>query len=280
MAFVFRSFRAVLLLFVIVVIAVSTIQTGHAKETKARKGVAAADAKKAKVHKADESGKPDEDRVRKGVEAFIGLPELAVTSVARIPQGGLYEIVLGNGELIYTDKAVSFFILGNIIDVKTRKDLTSDRLEKLASIDFKSLPLEHAIKRVNGNGQRVIVTFEDPNCGYCKHLGQELQKIKDVTIYTFLNPILSADSIAKSRHIWCAKDKAAAWTAWIIDGKAPPVRECDDSTVIDNNIVLARKLRMTGTPVLFFANGARIVGYREAPDLEQILEKISADAGK
>ncbi|MCL2161320.1 MAG: DsbC family protein [Betaproteobacteria bacterium] len=265
MAFTFRPFRAVFLLFVMTAVAVSIIPSAHAKATKARKGAEAAHATEANV--------------RKGVAAFLDVPETVVESVARIPQGGLYEVVLSNGELFYTDKAVSFFILGNIVDARTRQNLTGERLDRLARIDFKSLPLEQAVKRVNGNGQRVIVTFEDPNCGYCKHLGQELQKVKDVTIYTFLYPILSEDSTTKSRHIWCAENKAAAWTAWIIDGKTPKAANCD-SAAIDRNVELGRKLRMTGTPVLFFADGARIVGYREASDLEQMLAEISAQAGK
>ena len=269
MAFTFRPFRAVFLLFMVAAVAVSVIPAAHAKSAKARKGVAAARANEA----------ANEARVRKGVAAFLDVSESVVESVTRIPQGGLYEVVLSNGELLYTDKAVSFFFLGNIVDAGTRRNLTSERLDKLARIDFKSLPLEQAVKRVKGNGQRAIVTFEDPNCGYCKHLGQELQKVKDVTIYTFLYPILSDDSMTKSRHIWCAENRAATWVAWIVDGKIPKAINCD-SAAIDRNVELGRKLRMTGTPVLFFADGARIVGYREAPDLEQILAEISAEAGR
>jgi thiol:disulfide interchange protein DsbC len=257
MAFTFRSFCAAFLLPAIV--AVSAAPAAYAEEVDARKG--------------------DEARIRKDVAAFLSMPDSVVESVVRVPQGGLYEVVLSNGELFYTDKAVSFFFLGKIIDTKTRKDLTGERLDKLARIDFKSLPLEQAVKRKNGNGQRVIVTFEDPNCGYCKRLGQELQKVKNVTIYTFLYPILSDDSVAKSRHIWCAENKAAAWVGWIVDGKVPEARNCD-SAVIDRNQELGRKLRMTGTPVLFFANGERIVGYREAADLERVLAEASAGAGK
>ncbi|MDR2881711.1 MAG: DsbC family protein [Azoarcus sp.] len=221
----------------------------------------------------------NEDKVRKGVAVFLGMPESTVESVTRIPQGGLFEVVLDNGEMFYTDNAVSFFILGNIIDAKTKRNLTGERLDKLARIDFKSLPLEQAIKRVNGNGRRVIVTFEDPNCGYCKYLTQELEKVKDVTIYTFLYPVLSDDSITKSRHIWCAENKAAAWVSWIVNGKVPAARNCN-SSVIDRNMELGRKLRMTGTPVLFFTNGTRIVGYRAAADLELILAEASAGTGK
>lgn len=217
----------------------------------------------------------DEASVRREVEKFIGLP--MVESVSRVPHGGLYEVVLNSGELIYTDDAVSFIIDGRIIDTKTRRDITRARLEKLLTVDFKSLPLEQAVKRSNGDGKRVVVTFEDPNCGYCKLLGKELQKVKDLTIYTFLYPILSEDSFTKSRDIWCAKDKAAAWTNWIFNDKTPKTAECDIA-VLESNMLLGRKLRITGTPTLFFADGSRIGGYRDAAGIEETLSAIAGAA--
>ena len=271
MAFIFHSFRTFFILLLTAAVAVSVIPTAHAQTAKARKGTVVANA--AKERKANEAN------VRKGIAAFLGIPESMVQSVTLIPQGGLYEVVFDDGELFYTDKAVSFIILGNIVDVETRRNVTGERLEILSRIDFNSLPLEQAIERVNGNGQRIIVTFEDPNCGYCKHLGEELQKVKNVTIYTFLYPILSDDSVTKSRRIWCAKNRAATWTAWIVNGKAPEANNCD-STTIERNVELGRKLRVTSIPTLFFANGARIGGYRDASDLEQILAEISAEAGR
>ncbi|MDR2092809.1 MAG: DsbC family protein [Azoarcus sp.] len=221
----------------------------------------------------------DEAAVRKKFEAFANAPVPIVESVTRIPQGKLYEILLINGDLYYTDEAVSFLLEGSIIDTKTRRNITLARLEKLASIDFKSLPLEQAVKRVNGNGKRILATFEDPHCGFCKKLGQELQKVKDVTIYTFLYPILSPDSESMSRHIWCAKDKAAAWVDWVVENKTPPTAKCD-SAVIERNVELGRKLRITGTPTLFFADGSRAGGYLDADALEQRLEAGTVKADK
>ena len=225
------------------------------------------------------SAHADEASIKKSVSTFFGVPEAAIESVRRIPQGGLYEILSAGGELLYTDEAVSFIVSGSIIDTGTGQNITRARIEKLSSIDFKVLPLKQAIKRVNGNGKRILVTFEDPNCGFCKRLAQELQKVKNVTIYTFLFPMLSDDSVSKSRYIWCAKDNAAAWKDWIIDGKAPKALDCD-STAIDRNAVLARELRIEGTPAMFLADGTRISGYRDADALEQALAAVPADSKK
>lgn len=213
-----------------------------------------------------------EDGVRKGVESFIGAA--AVDSVAKTPYGGLYEVVLKSGEIVYTDENTSFVIDGRVIDTKTRRDVTQARQSQLSAIDFASLPLDQAVKQVKGNGKRVIATFEDPNCGYCKRLGKELAQMTDVTIYTFLYPILSADSMAKSRNIWCAKDKAKAWNDWIVAGKTPTGEDCTAASAVDRNVELGQKLRINGTPTIFLADGTRIGGYVPQVELEKALAAV------
>ncbi|THF63835.1 DsbC family protein [Pseudothauera nasutitermitis] len=213
------------------------------------------------------------DAVKAGVETFLGSP--VVESVTATPYGGLYEVVLTSGELVYTDAKVGFIIDGNIIDAKLRRDVTRERLNELAAIDFGTLPLDQAIKQVKGDGKRVLVSFEDPNCGYCKRLGKDLAKMDDVTIYTFLYPILSPDSVEKSRNIWCAKDRAQAWNDWIVDGKTPAQAECD-SSVVDRNVAFGQQLRISGTPTMFLADGSRIGGYLPPAELERLLAAASA----
>lgn len=214
----------------------------------------------------------DAEVVKKDVEAYIGAP--AVEAVTSLPYGGLYEVLLKSGELVYTDERVAFIIDGRIIDTTTRRDVTQARLVELSAIDFDALPLERAIKQVRGTGKRVLVSFEDPNCGYCKRLGKELAGIDDVTIYTFLYPILGEDSVRKSRNIWCAQDQAKAWNDWILDNKTPAVAECD-SSVVDANVELGRALRINGTPTMFLVDGQRIGGYRPADQIEQVLDVVS-----
>jgi thiol:disulfide interchange protein DsbC len=210
----------------------------------------------------------NEDEVKKSMEAFIGAP--AIESVRLTEYGGLYEVVLKNGQLVYTDAKNSFIIDGNVIDTTTRRDVTQQRLNQLAAIDFSKLPLDQAVKMVKGKGTRVIATFEDPNCGYCKRLGKELDEMDDITVYTFLYPILSEDSKTKSNNIWCAKDQGKAWTDWVVDGKAPADASCDTETIA-RNVELGQSLRISGTPTIFLADGTRIGGYVPRAELEKAL---------
>ena len=102
-------------------------------------------------------------------------------------------------DILYTDEHGNHLIEGNLIETKTRINLTEERIDKLTAIDFEKLPLKDAIVWKQGNGERKLVVFADPNCGYCKKFERDLQKIKNVTVYTFLYPILGGDSPEKAR---------------------------------------------------------------------------------
>lgn len=210
----------------------------------------------------------DESDVKKAMEAKLGAK---VESVAKSGFLGLYE-VYAEGNIYYTDDKVGAIIVNaQLIDGKTMKNVTEERLRKLTAIKFNELPFERAIKQVRGDGKRVLATFEDPNCGYCKRLAKDLQKLENVTIYTFLYPILSEDSVRKSKQIWCAADRTKAWNDWIIDGKAPPAKEdCDTSAVLKNQ-EYGRKLNISGTPTMFFIDGERVPGAMPLARIEQRL---------
>ena len=160
----------------------------------------------------------DEASLKKRIEAAY--PKFAVESVVETPYTGLYEVFMG-GQIIYTDEKLTFLIAeGHLVDPKTKKDITGERLEELTKIDFNRLPLEKAIKVVKGNGSRKVAVFSDVDCPFCKRLEQnELSQITDVTIYTFLYPLaqLHPNAVAKSKLIWCADNRVEAWNNWIFN---------------------------------------------------------------
>ena len=210
----------------------------------------------------------DEAEVRKAMEAKLGAK---VESVTKSGYLGLYEVYM-EGNIFYTDEKMTAFIAGGqLIDAKTMKNTTEERMRKLTAIKFSELPLDRAIKQVRGSGKRVMATFEDPNCGYCKRLAKDLQKLENVTVYTFLLPILSEDSLKKSHQIWCSSDRAKSWNDWMIDGKAPTGKEDCDTSAVDKNREFASKLKISGTPTIFFVDGERVPG---AMPLDRIESKL------
>jgi thiol:disulfide interchange protein DsbC len=214
----------------------------------------------------------DEASIKKTIEGKLGNK---VTSVTKTTYFGLYEVYI-DGQILYTDDKVSALLIGNLVDGKTMKNVTEERMQKLNAIKFSELPLDLAVKQVRGDGKRVFATFEDPNCGYCKKLAKDLVKLDNVTIYTFLYPILSPDSLEKSNQIWCAADKAKAWNDWMVDGKAPSGKGDCDTAAVQKIIETGRKLAINGTPTIFFADGERVPGAVPVAKIEQKLAQTPA----
>ena len=185
------------------------------------------------------------------------------------------------GDILYTDKKGEYLVIGQVYDVKSSRNLTRERIDDVNKIKFSDLPLEMALKQVKGNGKRVIAVFEDPNCGYCKRLRQTtLKEIDNVTIYTFMYNILSEDSFVKSKNIWCAPDRNKAWDDWMIAGKVPPTAPVACETPNDKVVALGQKMRITGTPAIFFADGSRIPGAIDLKALEGKFDSLEGKAGK
>ena len=209
--------------------------------------------------------------IKRTLEGRLG--GVKVDAVAKTPYLGLYEVRLDN-EILYTDEKMNYIFSGNIIDGKSMQNLTEKRLRDLTAIKWENLPLDAAVKTVRGNGKRMLAIFSDPNCPYCKRFEKELANVDDITIYTFLYPILSEDSHEKSKAVWCSADKSKAWSALMLSGTVPTAARCD--TPIEKNLEFGRKYRITGTPTLVFANGERVPG--AIPQAQ--LEKLFADNAK
>lgn len=213
----------------------------------------------------------DESEIRKGMEARLGAK---VESVNKAGYLGLYE-VYADGNIFYTDeKMTAVIVSGQLFDTRTMRNVTEERMRKLTAIKFADLPFERAIKQVRGDGKRVLATFEDPNCGYCKRLAKELLTLNNVTVYTFLYPILSEDSLRKSRQIWCASDRAKAWNDWMVEGKALSGKDNCDTAAISKNVEFGRDLKITGTPTIFFADGERFPGAMPLANIEKKLASV------
>lgn len=201
-------------------------------------------------------------------------PDAKPEAARRLGNSNLYEIQVG-GDLFYADEKLNFLISGQVIDIKAKKNITAERKSKLGQVNFSELPLELAAKQVKGNGKRVLVTFEDPNCTYCKKLAQELAGMNNVTIHTFVYPIFpQSQEVAK--NIWCAPNRAKAWNDYVLNNVEPPTGKCNTAG-LERVMALGKKLNIRGTPAMIFADGTRVPGYMPAAMLEKALDKGSAN---
>jgi len=214
------------------------------------------------------------DKARKLRESIQSRTQgkVPVDAIATTPIPGIYQVA-SDGEVFYTDETGRYsFVSASLIDMETQKDLTAPVIEKLHAVDFKSLPLQYAVKEVHGKGTRRIAVFEDPNCPICRVFTKFLDQVDDVTIYRFMYPVIDPKSEGLARIAWCSKDRAAAWKD-IMNGARPQGSDTCDTSGLTATLALGEKHRIQNTPTVILASGKRLVG---ATPPEQFLQELEA----
>ena len=212
----------------------------------------------------------DEASLKKSLAPYF--PNEKIEVLKKIPSLQLYEITVGD-QILYVDEKAKYLFSGHLFDLKNEKNLTEERLQEIKSarkVDINSLPFEYAIQEVKGNGKRKLVIFSDPNCGYCKRLEKELIHINNVTIYTFLYPILKG-SKEISEAIWCSDDKLKSWNNFMLNGTTPTGRNCE--APIDVLLKIGKQHGFNSTPTIVFANGKVVPGMISAEIIEKKLNE-------
>jgi thiol:disulfide interchange protein DsbC len=216
-----------------------------------------------------------ETEVRQALEKKY--PGVKVEQIGKSPVAGIWEVYTNNGELLYVDDKGAYVFAGPLIDVERGANLTDERVAKLSFVRFKDLPFESSFKIVRGKGTRQMAYFADPNCGYCKKIEQDMMKLDNVTIHVFPVPILGADSMEKTRVIWCSKDRPRVWQDWMLKGVAITGASTCDTSAIDKLLAFSRRKAISGTPTLFFTSDQRVPG---ALPLEQIEKQLAAASAR
>lgn len=186
-------------------------------------------------------------------------PATKVTSIRHTPVEGIFEVVAGKN-LLYIEKHGRYFIFGSIYDMKNQHDLSADRREELNVVDISKLPVADAIKSVRGKGEHKLFVFSDPECPFCKRAEEALKDVDNVTIYVFMMPIpqLHPTAAKLSENIWCAEDKAKAWSDWMLNGIQPADKSCDNP--IARNQALGSSMSINGTPTFIREDGRLMSG--------------------
>ena len=219
---------------------------------------------------------PEAAAVKQAIQSKF--PGAVVGLVAKAPYLDLYEVQFDD-RLVYTDAKATYVIVGSVYDANSKQNLTEARARQLNRVAWDSLPLNLAFVRVKGDGSRKLAIFSDADCPFCKQLEKEMKGLDNVTIYTFLFPIqeLHPDAPRKSAIIWCAADKVKAWNEFFDAGKLPD-NKGDCATPINETAALGKKMRITATPTLMFADGSLIPGAMPLARLNDEINKGEAEA--
>lgn len=215
------------------------------------------------------SAQANETVIRKAL--LQQFPSAQISSIKKTPYSGLFEVYL-DGQLLYADAKAQYIFTGDVIDLKNRSNLTQARLNQLQAVNWNTLPLKNALKTVKGNGSRKLAVFSDVDCPYCRKFEEELTKVDNITVYTFLYPIegLHPKAVQISKRIWCAPDRNKAWDDYTTK-EIVPKNDGQCANPVDETIALGARLKISGTPTIIFANGQRVPGMVPAAQLERLL---------
>jgi len=221
----------------------------------------------------------DEATIRRVMDSKLGGAK--IEGIQPAPIQGLYEVRYRAQEgidIFYTDANASYILWkGKIIEAKSGRNLTEERLRKLNAVSFQSLPFDQAVKVQRGNGKRVLAMFSDPYCPYCQRFEKALQQVDDVTIYVFMYPVIRPQLSDQSKAVWCSPDRAKAWLDLALHQKPPAIAAACENPV-EKNVQLGRSLGVSATPTLILPTGEKIAGGMEADDLRHLLDEAMAQA--
>jgi thiol:disulfide interchange protein DsbC len=219
------------------------------------------------------------EALKKTLQAKV--PQLAIESVGKSPLPGLYEVV-ANGAVFYADEKGQYLIVAErVLDLDAKKDILEERVNRLTGIRFDALPLDMAFKNVKGSGKRRLAVFSDPDCPYCRRLEQDLRKLNDVTVYTFLLPIeqLHPAAAEKARAVWCSPDRQKTWDELMLNNVAPAnTKACENP--VDKIVAFAQQKRINATPTMFLVDGTRVSGAKSAGELDRLMNEAEARCAK
>ena len=197
---------------------------------------------------------------------------------------GLCEVTAGKN-LFYATRDGRYIVVGSLLDLTKKVDLTDERLKQLAALDVATghlatastngatapaqaptrlnvnLPLANAVIHNPGAPIKIKV-FSDFNCGYCRMLFTQLASTKGIEVTEYPIAILGEDSATKARIVLCAKDRPAASFAAYTSGKIASASDCTAaSAAVDANTAFAHANGITGTPTIVRADGTVNQGY-------------------
>jgi len=201
------------------------------------------------------------------------LPELNITSIADTPVDGVYELISG-GQIYYIGDGGRYIIDGEMIDLETRDNLTTQRLGSIHiglinSMDEGDM-LVYTPEKDTG---RSITVFTDTTCGFCRKLHAELDQILDagIAVRYLLFPRAGLESAAHQtlESVWCADNPQKAMTLAKSGGR---VADASCTNPIESHVALAQQVGLRGTPLIYLDTGAQVPGYRAAQELVRMVK--------
>ena len=224
-------------------------------------------------------------RGRRHQEAARGeIPRRARSRTStKSPYFGLYEVHVRRPDRLHRRQGQATCSSARCTTPKSKTNLTEERLRKLNRVDVGDLPLDLAIKKVKGNGERKLVVFSDADCPFCARLEQDAEGRRqrhDLHVPLSDRPAASGRGAQVAHHLVRRRQASKAWDDFFATGALPDNTGDCENPVAATRRARRRSYKVNATPTLVFADGSVVPGALPAQRLEAELQRAEAEAKK
>lgn len=202
------------------------------------------------------------------------LPGAKPEDVAASPIPGLYEVTVG-GMIVYVSSDGRHLVSGNVYDLDTQVNLTSERRNSLRAKALATAKEDQMIIFGPASSKMTVTVFTDIDCGFCRRFHNQIADINKagVRVRYMLFPRTGpgTESWRKAEAVWCAKDRRDALTR-AKKGEDLKTRSCPEADSVKTQWAFGEDLGVEGTPAIFTQNGDYIGGFMTPDQLVQTIQ--------
>lgn len=223
-----------------------------------------------------------QDDTSSEIERKIRAMAPGVTSIAisETPLTDLLQVQVGN-EIYYASSDAKYLVIGRIMDMDTRVNLTDQAKAAVVKDLLVDLDLTQQISFSPAEPEYELLVFTDIDCGYCRKLHDQIDEYmaEGIAIHyaAFPRAGLTSHSFEKFVSVWCADDQQNALTL-AKGGDEPEPLQCENP--IGEQYELGRTIGVTGTPALVTNDGLLIPGYMPPAQLKARLVALQAESAQ
>lgn len=207
----------------------------------------------------------DLDRLKQNIAKTF--PEVAQGDLRPSPVPGFFELVL-DARVYYVSADGRHLFLGDIVDIKSRANLTENARQALAKRLIGEISEKDMIVMAPKETHSTITVFTDVDCPYCAKLHQDVPELNrnGIKVRYLLYPRAGkgSETYRRSVAVWCSPDRIKA-IGIAKSGGPLDLKTC--ANPVDNHYRLGERLDISGTPTIFLENGRKIPGYVPAAQL-------------
>lgn len=204
-------------------------------------------------------------------KAGRSLPEAVGAKETKFP--GVWEVSLSDGGIVYTNSSADFVMIGALVDLSTKENLTKSALQEAAAFSWGKLPWNGAVSFGPKNPKFKVAVFSDPDCPHCKALDRDLSAMGDVETNVFPISVQGRASEAKIIALFCHDAPKTQWSAMMGETWAGPNAFCEKGQrAYDKNTAVAGKLGISASPTMILPNGKKFTGRLSGANLRQFIE--------